>query len=79
MANVLDQLQFYKHNNYCPRLSASQYKMIYQLHPTSSLLQSLGELGGNWTEIKYYESGPYQIHATAKYLTYLPLTKTNFI
>jgi len=55
MANILNQLQFYKHNSYCPRLSASQYKMIYQLHPISSLLQSIGELGGNWTKNKYYD------------------------
>ena len=57
MANILDQLQFYKHNSYCPRLSASQYKTIYQVHSTSSLLQSISELGGNWTKSKYYESG----------------------
>ena len=31
MSNILDQLQFYKNSSNCPRLSSSEYKMMYQV------------------------------------------------
>ena len=56
MTNILDQLQFYKYTTNCLRLSSSEYKMMYQVqYSTTSLLQSISELGGNWSHRKYYE------------------------
>ena len=31
IANILDQLQFYKNSSNCPRLSSTEYKMMYQV------------------------------------------------
>ena len=57
MANIFDQLQFYKYTTNCPRLSSSEYKMMYQVqYSTTSLLHSISKLGGNWSHRLYYES-----------------------
>ena len=59
MANILDQLQFYKHTSNCPRLSSTEYKMMYQVqYSTTSLLHSIGKLGKNWSHRNYYEKKP---------------------
>ena len=60
VANILDQLQFYKNSSNCPRLSSSEYKMMYQVQYSTTYnnsITSLLEPIKKWSHKDNYEEG----------------------
>ena len=60
MSNILDQLQFYNNSSNCPRLSSTEYKMMYQVQYTTTYnnnIESLLKPIEMWSHKNNYETG----------------------